>query len=84
MSPAESFAAALRRQLVDDLFFGDEEQILRDDDDLFELGLDSLGVHRLVVFIERELRVKLPDSAIVGEHFRTLAALVECCLEHRR
>lgn len=84
MSTDATYRAALRRQLVEDLFFGDPEAILRDDDDLFELGLDSLGVHRLVVFIERELKVKLPDSAVVGEHFQNLDALVLCCLHHRR
>ncbi len=66
----------LRAYLVDELFFGDPDAILGTDDDLFELGLDSLGVNRLVVFIERRLEARVPDAEVVADHFRTLRALV--------
>lgn len=66
----------LKSYLVDELFFGDPDAALEVDDDLFELGLDSLGVNRLVVFIERRLEARIPDSEVVADHFRTLRALV--------
>ena len=46
---------AIRAHLIDDLFFGDSGAALEPGDDLFELGLDSLGVTRLMVFLEREI-----------------------------
>ena len=67
---------ALREQIVEDLFFGDEETEIAVDADLFELGLDSLGVNRLVVFVERRFGVRVVDDEIVAENFRTLEALV--------
>lgn len=66
----------LKSYLVDELFFGDPQARLEADDDLFELGLDSLGVNRLVVFIERRLEARIPDSEVIADHFRNLTALV--------
>ena len=66
----------LKGWLVDELFFGDPDARLDVDDDLFELGLDSLGVNRLVVFIERRLEARIPDAEVIADHFRTLRALV--------
>lgn len=68
--------AALREQIAEDLFFGDTDVELASDADLFELGLDSLGVNRLVVFLERRLKVRVGDDDIVADNFRTLAALL--------
>ncbi len=69
-------ARAIRAHLVEDLFFGDPSVSVDGDTDLFELGLDSLGINRLVVFIERTLDVTIPDEAVVQENFRTIDALV--------
>ena len=68
--------ARLKDYLVDELFFGDPQARLEVDDDLFELGLDSLGVNRLVVFMERRLEARIPDAEVIADHFRTLSALV--------
>ena len=73
---AAGIERALRAQIVEDLFFGDEETEIAGDADLFELGVDSLGINRLVVFIERRFRVRIGDDEIVAENFRTLEALV--------
>ncbi|MCK6548999.1 acyl carrier protein [Myxococcota bacterium] len=46
--------------------------------------IDSLGIMKLVAFIERELGVKIPDEELLPERFdtlRTISALVE---ERRR
>lgn len=43
---------------------------------LVESGIiDSLGIMKLVEFIERELRVKIGDEDLVPEHFETLDAI---------
>lgn len=73
---AAGIERALREQIVEDLFFGDGSTEIAGDADLFELGVDSLGVNRLVVFIERRFGVRVGDDEIVAENFRTLKALV--------
>jgi acyl carrier protein len=54
-----------------------------DDADLFEQGLDSLRVMQLLVFIEQQLGVKLPDEEITPERISTVASLTELVDVHR-
>ena len=73
--------ALLRQHLLDDLFFG-EPGTIDLDDDLFDLGLDSMGVTRLLVFAERRLGARIPDSEVVHAHFVTLRALAALVARH--
>ncbi len=77
----DAITRLLREHLLDDLFFG-EPGTIEGDDDLFELGLDSMGVTRLVVFAERTLGARIPDAQIVAANFRTLSALVALVGRH--
>lgn len=46
------------------------------DTPLLEWGvINSLEMHSLVAFIEREFRVVVPGDSIVAEHFASIAAL---------
>ena len=72
----DALRTALTRHLVDELFFGDPDASLKPDGDLFDQGLDSMAIHRLVVFMERSFRVRVPDSEVIADNFRTLDALV--------
>jgi len=76
-------AETVRAWLIDDLFFGDPGAALADDDDLFELGLDSMAITRLVVRVERELGVVVPDSDVVGENFATVPAIAALVARRR-
>jgi acyl carrier protein len=49
---------------------------LADSDDLLQGGLDSMGILRLMVFIEDRIGVAVPDEAVVPENVRTVDALV--------
>jgi acyl carrier protein len=51
--------------------------------DLFELGLDSLRVMQLLVFIEQRLGVKVPDEEITPERISTVANITELVDVHR-
>ena len=42
-----------------------------------------MGVTRLVVFAERRLRARIPDTEVVAENFATLRALVALVERHR-
>jgi acyl carrier protein len=68
---------ALRAQLTDYLYFGEAPSPIAPDEDLFELGLDSQGVTRLVAWIERELAVAIPPEEVTVERFGTLDALAD-------
>ena len=74
----------LREQLISELFFGDEGAQIAEDDDLFELGLDSLGINRIVVFAERSLHARIPDGEVVATNFRTLRSLEALVLRCQR
>ncbi len=67
----------LRRHLVDDLLFGDTSVTLDRGTDLFELGLDSLGISRLVVLLERRAGVAVPDAEVVADNFRDIGAILQ-------
>lgn len=69
------------RQFLAGLLHGADA--LGDDDDLLKLGLDSMGIMRLVIFIEEKLGVALPDDEIEAENVRSLGALVAWIERHR-
>jgi len=67
----------LRRFITNELLF-EQSLVLNDDDDLLLSGLvDSLGVVRLVTFIETEFHVVVPPEDVVLENFQTLTAMSE-------
>ena len=47
-------------------------------DSLIDKGIvDSLGVQRLIAYLEKEFGVQIADTEIVPEHFETIAAVAE-------
>jgi acyl carrier protein len=54
-----------------------------DDANLFQLGLDSMRVMRLLVFIEQKLKVVLPDEEVTPESIGTVGALLRLIESHR-
>ncbi len=53
-----------------------------DGDDLLDLGLDSLRIMRLLVFVEEKLGVNLPDHEVTSERIGSIDALVEWIESH--
>ncbi len=51
---------------------------------LHELGLDSMGFVELLVFIERKFNLKLVDSGLVRDNFRTVRILANRIYEKLR
>jgi len=82
---AVSLRNRIRAFIADELMHGDPGVVLDDDRPLLELGiLDSLGLQRMLAFLEREYGVAFRDEEIVPDHFEsigTIAALVE---KHRQ
>ncbi len=50
--------------------------------DLLELGLDSLRIMQLLVFIEEKIGVNLPDHEVTEERIGSLSALVDWIQSH--
>lgn len=47
-------------------------------DDLLGSGIiDSMGMMKLVAFIENELDIKIPDADMIVEHFMTLESIMD-------
>lgn len=52
---------------------------------LVDIGIiDSLGIMKLVSFIERELGVKIPDDELLPERFDTITTISLLVEERRR
>jgi acyl carrier protein len=45
--------------------------------ELHKLGMDSLSFVELLVFIEQEFKIKLMESGLTKEDFRTIRALAQ-------
>lgn len=54
-----------------------------DDASLFDLGLDSLRLMQLLVFVEQSIGVNLPDHEMTPERVETVDAIVEWVGEHQ-
>ena len=74
----------LTRFIEEDLLFGGGEMSLAEDDDLLTTGLiDSLGIMRLVVFIEETYDTKVPYEDITIENFRDVKTIVNYLQQER-
>ena len=71
----DSIYAALREFLLDDVLRGDVEE-LEEDTPLLETNiLDSIALVRTLVFVEARFDVRIPDSDVTPENFRSLRTL---------
>jgi len=53
------------------------------DSDLFDAGLDSMAIMQVILMIEEEFGVKLPDAAIKRETFTTANRIAAAVTAHR-
>ncbi len=74
----------LRKFIFQELLFVADPEQFRDDQDLLEAGLDSMGIMRLIMFIESEFGVTLPDEEIEPDNVQSFDALERWILRHRQ
>ena len=74
----------LKNYIFQKLIFVDDADAFGEDDDLLEAGLDSMAIMRLVMFIEDEFGVVLPDDELAPENLRTLRRLQDWVGRHQR
>jgi acyl carrier protein len=72
MTPADR----VRDFILNDLRWEGSADVLTDDFPLLEAGvIDSLGLFRLVQFLEEEYGIEIHDEELVPENFATLGAI---------
>jgi acyl carrier protein len=74
----------LREFIFHELIFVAEPERFGDDDDLLQAGLDSMGIMRLIMYIETTFGVTLPDTEIEPENVQTFNALERWILRHKQ
>ncbi len=74
----------LRDFIFQELVFIPEPEQFSDTDDLLEAGLDSMGIMRLIMFIEDKFGVTLPDTEIEPDNVQTINALEQWILRHKK
>ncbi|MFK5948667.1 MAG: acyl carrier protein [Methylococcales bacterium] len=73
----------LRSFIFEELVFVADPKQFSDDDNLLEAGLDSMGIMRLIMFIEDNYGITLPDTEIEPDNVQTLNALDQWILKHQ-
>jgi D-alanine--poly(phosphoribitol) ligase subunit 2 len=73
----------LRDFILHELIFVAEPDQFSNEDDLLEAGLDSMGIMRLIIFIENEYGVTLPDTEIEPDNVHSFNALEQWILRHQ-
>jgi D-alanine--poly(phosphoribitol) ligase subunit 2 len=73
----------LRDFVFQELIFIPDPVQFGDDDDLLEAGLNSMGIMRLILFIENEYGVTLPDTEIEPDNVQSFNALQQWILRHQ-
>ena len=71
----------LENYLLTEIAVGLDKKTLEPDEDLLELGIiDSLGLMKLISFMEETFAITIPDEGVIPENFQNLncmAKLVE-------
>lgn len=73
----------LKNFIFEELVQIDDIASFTDQDDLLEAGLDSMGIMRLVLFIEEELGVSLPDEEIEPDNIQTIHSITQWIERHK-
>lgn len=72
----ENLAEELRRFIASDILFGRDDVVVAGDTHLFDEGLvDSVGLMRLVAYLEEHYRLAIGDEELMPENFETIARL---------
>ena len=74
----------LRQFVFQELIFVAEPDQFTDADDLLDAGLDSMGIMRLIMFIENEFGVTLPDEEIDPDNVQSFNTLEQWILRHKQ
>lgn len=72
----------LKSYIFEELIFIDNPDQFSEHDNLLDAGLDSMGIMRLVIFIEEEFGVTLPDDELEPKNLQSLSRLEKWIQSH--
>jgi len=75
--------AHLREFIFQELIFVASVKDFSDDDNLLEAGLDSMGIMRLIMFIEDKFNITLPDTEIDPDNVESINTLEKWIVRHQ-
>ncbi len=76
----ESLAHELCRYIENNIV--DKSIRVEPDTPFTELGIDSLSIIELVLFLERKYKITLPEPELVPENFISVNTLAHCALQY--
>jgi acyl carrier protein len=72
-----SVRPVLRRYVLENHLFTDDDSALNDADSFLETGtLDSTGIMELILFMEETFQIKVSDDEMVPEYLDSIDSLV--------
>lgn len=72
-----SILDSIEKVLLAEIAVGHGKKTLAPDEDLLEQGIiDSLGLMKLIAFMEDKFNIKIMDDEIVPENFQSLNSMV--------
>lgn len=73
----------IERILLTEIAVGLDRKTLDPNEDLLEQGIiDSLGLMKLIDFLERTFSIRISDEEIVPENFQCLNSMVHLVQQH--
>jgi len=75
MSDPTLVSSQLRAFLAEEVFLDRTPETIGEDEDLVEMGMDSLAILRLMLFIEETFGVDLSDEGLLDEGLSTVKAI---------
>jgi len=73
----QNISEDLKKVLLTDIAVDSGKKSLGPDEDLLGQGiLDSMGIMKLIVYIEETFGIKIEDEEIIPENFQTLNSLI--------
>jgi acyl carrier protein len=68
----------LKQFITEELAPNSDANELKENQSLLERGIiDSLGIMKLLAFIEEKFQINVPDEELIPENFETLSAIAE-------
>jgi acyl carrier protein len=78
-----NYESALTDFIKQELLHGRPAPISQDQDLLSAGIIDSLGILRMVAFIENQFGVRVPDEDVVFENFQNVSAMVRYIVQQK-
>lgn len=75
-SIAQELCSFIRNMIVD------KSVVVEPKTDFSEIGIDSLSLIELVLFVERKFQISLPEEDLLPENFKSAETLAQCAYRH--